>query len=62
MIAIAKDNLSYPEYPYVNWIKGKSYECVDDGKMTNILDEKNIPFHFTGRARTRLDEIFYFKN
>lgn len=60
MKVVAKENLKYDEYPYINWIKGNEYDCWEDRDLLCIDDEQGSVFHFTGVARSRLPEIFVF--
>jgi uncharacterized protein (DUF779 family) len=49
MKAIAKRNMGYPEYPYINWIKGHEYNAIEHTlSYIDIIDEKGIVFHFQG--------------
>lgn len=62
MRAIAKDDLGYPEYPYVNWVKGQEYSCElkDNGKKLDLVDEESVVFHFVGKSKENLSQVFDF--
>lgn len=60
-IAIAKDNMTYPEYePRLLWIKGVAYEVTENDGTLSIVSEYDGAFHFTGVAREQLDNCFEF--
>lgn len=61
MKAIAKDDIGYQEYSYINWKKGQEYECWENGHIFHIVDEKGVRFNFTGQARNELGKVFRFK-
>ncbi len=55
------DNLKYPEYHYINWRKGMSYNCsLITENQVDIIDDKGIVFHFTGNAMKKLNKVFIF--
>ena len=60
MKVIAKDDIGYPEYPYLNWKKDQEYDCWENNHILHIVDEKGVRFNFTGKARIRLPEVFEF--
>lgn len=59
--AIPKCDLGYPEYPYINWVKGQEYECIICDDTIKIADEQGCTFYFSTRAKEKLNEIFDFK-
>lgn len=62
MKVMAKENLGYSEYSYVNWEKGNSYPCElsDDGKRLDVTDKEGVVFHFSGKAKENLKQVFKF--
>lgn len=62
MKAVAKENLGYKEYPYVNWEKGQEYPCelLEEGKRLDIVDQEGVTFHFKEKAKEDLSQIFEF--
>lgn len=60
-VATAKEDLKYPEYNYINWIKDNEYDCTVTEEKIDMIDEEGTLFHFKGKAKSLLEEIFDFK-
>lgn len=61
MKVIAKDDIGYDEYPYVNWRKGITYNCeLKHENHLDITDEQGVVFHFSGWAKDNLNQVFDF--
>jgi hypothetical protein len=58
---IALDTYQYPEYSSPNWIKGESYDAQDDGQKLTLTSETGN-FHFIGRAREGINDLFAFQD
>jgi hypothetical protein len=62
MLAKAKYDLYYPEYNYQNWRKRNKYPCNIYDDLIDITDERGVVFHFSQKIKSKLEEVFEFKN
>jgi acid phosphatase class B len=61
MKAIAKQDIGYAWYDYINFVTGKSYEVKENNEefLIDIFDEKNEPVTYCGNKEF-LKEQFDF--
>lgn len=59
-IAVAKDNLKYPEYRNLNWIKGERYEVKEESHILTVKSETG-DFYFPPEMKEKLREVFDFE-
>lgn len=59
-IAVAKDNLKYPEYRNLNWIKGERY-AVKEESHTLTVESETGNFYFSPEMKEKLREVFDFE-
>ena len=60
-IAVAKDDLKYPEYHNLNWIKGERY-AVKEESHTLMVESETGNFYFSPEMKDKLREVFDFED
>lgn len=58
--AIARNTLKFEDYLSPSWIKGKTYEAVDDGTVLWMSGEKGDEYRFLGDVREFMLSQFDF--